>query len=97
MSQKFTGDYLQEWHRAKQWRESREKELARALELEAQAGAALAAHLLPPKWNGGEVFNIWVNGRCIGALGDVMVQVVARTSNRHEISLRDIAKGKVNG
>lgn len=72
---KTASDYTQEWVRANQIRARRLEDLQAADKDLAAAAQALGAFVAPKQVKPGEVFMMWVNGKCVGVRGDILLQV----------------------
>lgn len=68
-------DYVERWMLAQQHREQRLKDLRRADSELFEAEQLLGKFVAPKFVKPGEVFLLWVNGRCIGVREDILLQV----------------------
>jgi hypothetical protein len=88
-------DYVSDWVRANQIRERRLNDLRGAdidlRKAEQSLGKFIAPKLVKP----GDVFLLWVNGRCVGVRGDILLQVtIPDSGDGYLVAWRDQESGR---
>lgn len=88
-------DHVQRWVQAQQARARRLEDLRISDKELAEAAQSLGKFVSPKFTKPGEIFLLWVNGRCVGIRGDILLQVqIPDNGDGYLVSWRDKETGR---